>query len=69
MTKGIDEIKESMKELKYNITSGFVSIEQFRLLQLEVRGLQNLKDWAMKLVVGAIILSVLAVIGIGVGSK
>lgn len=69
MSKGIDEIKTSMKDLKDGLMQGFVTIEQFKNLQQEVWDLQNLKDWAMKIIFGAIILAVLAVIGIGVGTK
>jgi hypothetical protein len=69
MSSGITEIKDSIKELKDNMLNGFVSIEQFRNLQAEVRELKNLKDWAMRLVMGAIILAVLAVLGIGIGNK
>lgn len=64
MTKGIDEIKESINKM----VNGFVTIEQYRNLEKRVAEMENLKDWAMKLVFGAIILTVLAIIGIGAAS-
>jgi hypothetical protein len=69
MTKGIDELKQMFNEFAKNLADGFVTKAEFNNLQEKVDGMVNLKDWAIKIILGAIIIALLALVGIGIGHK
>lgn len=57
MTTGIAEIKESIK-------NGLATKKDLDTLDMRVKNIESIKDWAIKIVLGAIIVSLLAVIGL-----
>lgn len=64
MRSGIDEIKNSINSLKIDINNGFATKEELNSLKGKIKDLEDLKGWAIKIVVGGIIVSLLAIIGI-----
>lgn len=69
MTNGIDDIKVSINSLRIDVSNGFAKKEEITSLRLEIlelkdkqEKLENLKDWAIKLVVGAIIVALLSLV-------
>lgn len=67
VTAGIDDIKASMVGLKDSIENGFVTKQEFTNLKEAVADLQNYKSWAIKIVLGAVIVGVLALLGLPKG--
>lgn len=64
MKTGIDDIKSSMSELRHEITDGFATKQELKSLNERVGKMENLKDWAIKIVVGSIIVGLLTIMGI-----
>lgn len=71
MREGIEGIKKSIDSLKKEIVDGFVTKDQHKLLEKElsalkddVKSMQDDRTWVVKIVVGAIILSLLALLGL-----
>lgn len=67
VTAGIDDLKASMTGLKESIDNGFVTKQEFSNLKEAVTDLQNYKSWAIKIVLGAVIAGVLALLGLPKG--
>ena len=67
VTSGIDDLKASMVGLKESIDNGFVTKQEFLNLKEAVSDLQNYKSWAIKIVLGAVIAGVLALLGLPKG--
>lgn len=64
MKKGIDDIQESVKDLRQEIVDGFVSKNEFDGLRGRVNQLESLKEWSIRIIIGGIIISLLALLGI-----
>ena len=69
MKTGIDEIKESFKQLRIDFANGFVNKDQFETLRQEVNTLKEemkeekkFKTWAIQLALGSVLSSALAII-------
>lgn len=63
MKTGIDNIQNDIKSLKDTIDDGYTRKDEHQALIKRVESIENLKEWAIKIIVGAIILSLLAFIG------
>lgn len=64
MKESIDSLAEQFKDMKNQLISGFVTKEEHASLRRDVDELLSLKGWAIRIVVGAIIISLLALIGV-----
>lgn len=64
MNKGLADLKEGMGNLQTSIDKGYVTKTQFESVRSDVEDLKSLKGWAIKIVFGAIIFAVLALIGL-----
>jgi hypothetical protein len=62
MKSALDDIKESISLLTYKLENGFVTKEEFRSVKDDVRELQELKGWALKIIVGSVIMGLLALL-------
>lgn len=62
MKKGISDLNTSIKELGMSINNGFVTKEQFERLRSDVDDMKNLKSWAFRIVIGAIIVALLSLV-------
>lgn len=67
VTNGIDDLKQSVNGLKTSIDNGYVTKQQFENVKNDVDDLKSLKGWAMKIVIGAVIVGVLALLGLPKG--
>lgn len=72
MTKGIDDIKTSVKDLGTTMTNGFATKSEITLIRGEIKSvsdrvipLEKAGSWVVKIVLGAIILALLALLGLG----
>lgn len=62
MKSALDDIKESITSLTAKLENGFVTKEEFKTLDKRVSGLEDLKSWGLKIVVGSIIMGLLALL-------
>lgn len=62
MKSALDDIKESITILTHKLENGFVTKEEFRAVKDDVKELQDLKGWALKIVVGTVIVALLALV-------
>lgn len=62
MQATLNEIKDSIANFMTDVKNGFVTKEEFRSLQKEVRDLQDLKSWAFKIIIGSVIMGLLALL-------
>ena len=62
MKTALDDIKTSIEDLKHEVKNGFVSKDEFMHLKLEVQELQDLKAWALRIIMGSIIMGLLALL-------
>lgn len=62
MKSALDDIKESITILTNKLENGFVTKEEFKSLDKRVSGLEDLKGWALKIIVGGVIMSLLALV-------
>lgn len=62
MKTGIDSIINSVKSLREDVSNGFAKKEEIESLKTRISTLENLKDWGIKIVVGAIIISLLSLV-------
>lgn len=67
VTQGIEDLKNGLSDLKTSIDSGYVTKQQFENIRSDVEDLKSLKGWAIKIVVGAVIVGVLALLGLPKG--
>lgn len=61
---GIDEIREELRQMRQDFKDWYVSRDEYASLVREVKDLKSLKDWAIKLVIGSVIIALLAIIGL-----
>jgi len=61
---GVDEIREELRQMRTDFKDGYVSRDEYTALSREVRDLKNLKDWAIKIVLGAVLVGLLALLGL-----
>lgn len=62
MKDGIDEIKQELRDFKRELIDGFVTKEKFQALEQDVKELKSLKEWALRIVLGAVIVALLALV-------
>lgn len=62
MKVALDDIKKSIGELRDEVKNGFVTKEEFFSLKTEVKELQDLKGWGLRIVVGGVIMALLALV-------
>jgi hypothetical protein len=62
MKTALDDIKKSIVELQHEVKNGFVSKEEFMNLKKEVQELQDLKGWALRVIIGSVIMGLLALL-------
>lgn len=62
MKSALDDIKESITLLTHKLENGFVTKEEFSSLDKRVAGLEDLKNWGMRLVIGSVIMGLLALL-------
>lgn len=62
MKSGIDDIKTEIASLKHDLMNGFVNKDQFTSLKNDVDDLKRMRDWAIKIIIGSIILALLSLI-------
>lgn len=64
MQQTLNEIKDSIANFMTEVKDGFVSKEEFNSLKKDVRDLQDIKSWGVKIVIGGVITGLLALLGI-----
>ena len=64
MTQSIDELRKSVDEMKRDIKDTFVNKDQFNALKSDVDSLKNGWGWVIKIIIGTIIVSLLALVGL-----
>lgn len=62
MTQGIDGIRSDVRELKETLNDAYVKKEEYNSLAEKVKSLEDLKNWALRIVIGAIIISLLSLV-------
>lgn len=62
MKAALDDIKNSITTLTHKLENGFVTKEEFSSLDKRVSGLEDLKAWALKIIVGSVIMGLLALL-------
>lgn len=64
MRIGLRDIKAEVTNLNTTIDGKYSTKEELKVVSDEVQALKNLKEWAIKIIVGAIIISLLALAGL-----
>jgi len=64
MKETIEKINDNIVELRVEMKSNFVSKEEHDHINIRVTGIENNWSWIIRVVLGSIIVSVLAVIGL-----
>lgn len=64
MQETLNGIKKSIDNFMIEVKDGFVTKEEFSALKKDVRDLQDIKSWGVKIVVGGVIIGLLALLGI-----
>ena len=64
MQQTLNEIKDSIANFMTEVKDGFVTKEEFNSLKKDVRDLQDIKAWGVKIVIGGVIIGLLALLGI-----
>lgn len=62
ITKSFDALTEGISDLRHSIENGFVSKEQFERVKQDVANIQDIKAWAIKIVVGAVLVALLSLV-------
>lgn len=62
MKSALDDIKTSITNLTNKLENGFVTKEEFQVVKDDVKELQDLKGWALKIVLGSVIMGLLALL-------
>lgn len=62
MKTALDDIKLSINSLTAKLENGFVTKEEFKVLEMKVKEHDDLKGWAMKIIIGSIIMGLLALL-------
>ena len=57
-----DDIKKSIENLQHEVKNGFVSKEEFFHLKYEVDNIKSILTWVNRIIVGAVIVALLALI-------
>lgn len=65
MADGIKDIKESVRSLTESMNNGFATKTEVRVIDKRITELEDLKGWAVKIILGAIIAGLLALLGLG----
>jgi hypothetical protein len=64
MKKGIDDINTNLEDLKKELKDGFVNKDQFKSLETRVITMENGWGWVIKIIIGSVIISLLALLGL-----
>ena len=62
MKDGIDNIIQSVKSLREDVSNGFVKKEEVDAIKTRISNLENLKEWAIRIVLGAVLLAILSLV-------
>lgn len=62
MKVALNEIKQSIGELRREVQNNFVSKDEFKNLKLQVESIENLKNLTIKIIVSAVIVSLLSLV-------
>lgn len=62
ISKAIDALTKGVDDLRHSIENGFVSKEQFERVKIEVANIQDIKTWAIKIVVGAVLVALISLV-------
>lgn len=64
MKEGMDNIASQISNLERKLVEGFISKEQFNNLESRVKSIENGNTWVIRLIIGAVIVALLASIGL-----